>query len=212
MRRLTALLIVALVLVWTPSESRAHPHAWIDIRSTVVFDEAGRVVAVELDWLFDPFYTVFILEDIAANGDPAEDALMELARANLRNLAEVDYFLEVRAVGLKQGLGAVESFETGVIDDRLRLAFRVPLADPIDPRTEEMTYAAYDPTYYVEILHVEDDPITLEGAPLGACSARIEEANPDAETVTLAAMLARDESGPDGLGRLFAETVHVACQ
>ena len=37
--------------------ANAHPHAWIDLRSTVVLNEAGQAVALEQEWLFDDFYT-----------------------------------------------------------------------------------------------------------------------------------------------------------
>ena len=44
-------------LLLAPGDTLAHPHAWIDLRSRVVLDDGGRVRALELDWLFDDFYT-----------------------------------------------------------------------------------------------------------------------------------------------------------
>ena len=212
MRRLGASVILALLLSVLSPGAIAHPHAWIDVKTTVVFDQKGNIVALNVDWLFDAFYTVFVLEDIANADEPPPEALIELARHNLSNLHDYDYFLEVQSHGARQAIKAVEQYETNVIGDRLRMAFLVPLAEPLDPTTDDVSFKIYDPTYYIEIVHVEDEPVALDGAPLGACSASVTEPNPDEDVVTFAAMLDQSETGPSDLGRMFAQTVHVTCQ
>ncbi|MBT5298977.1 MAG: DUF1007 family protein [Rhodospirillaceae bacterium] len=61
--RRAIMLTVACVLVHLLSLSpsaRAHPHAWIDLRSTVHLNGDGQIVGIEQEWLFDNFYTVSI--------------------------------------------------------------------------------------------------------------------------------------------------------
>jgi len=212
MRRLSAVLVLGLMMVLMVPKAMAHPHAWVDVKSTVVFDDSGNVIALDLDWLFDAFYTVFVLEDITAAGDPPQQALLDLAAQNLKNLHEYNYFLEVLTHGARWDTGAVDTYETNLVGDRLRMAFRVPLAAPLNAKTDAVSFKIYDPTYYIEMVHVEENPVAFDGAPLGACSAVVVEPSPDEEAVTFAAMLDQSQTGPNDLGRLFAQTVQVRCQ
>lgn len=213
MRRLTASLLLALSLALaglTPS-AKAHPHAWIDLKSTLIFDEDGQIVAVEMYWLFDDFYTAFVLEDIEYATDGKAAALIELAGANLENLAEYGYFADFQADGERVTYGPVETYDSGMEGERLWMSFVVPLSRPVDPREERVTFAVYDPTYYIEILYVaEGEKLRLSPEDTG-CTARIQPPNPDPEVVAFAASLGPEESGGDSLGLLFAETVTVEC-
>ncbi len=91
------------------------------------------------------------------------------------------------------------------------MSFVVPLSTPATLGEASLTYAVYDPTYYVELLHAEsDDAIRLEGAPAD-CAYTLIPPDPDPEMVTFAAGLGQTESAGDGLGILFAERVSLQC-
>jgi len=189
----------------------AHPHAWIDLRTRVVMNDEGRVAALELDWLFDDFYTALIAEEFAKEGRPASEFLPEVASTNLANLAEYDYFTDVRLDGERLPLGEVAGAETGLRDKRLWLRFEVPLVEPVDLDSGRLTFAVYDPTYYIEILYLEGETVGFTGPDADACFGRIIPPNPSFEAIALASALDRTQSGGDGLGELFAETVVVEC-
>ncbi|MDA0785842.1 MAG: DUF1007 family protein, partial [Proteobacteria bacterium] len=125
----------------------AHPHAWIDLRSTVVLDADGRVIAIEQEWLFDQFYTVFVTEELSGAAGTRAEALKALARSNLQNLRSYDYFTEVRSGGAKVALGTVSEFESELREGRLWMRFVVPLATPVDPTERALAFAIFDPTY-----------------------------------------------------------------
>lgn len=211
MPRFPALFLLIATLLLAAPGVRAHPHAWIDLRSSVVFDEAGRVVAVDIDWLFDDMYSALIREDMEAAGQPEAEFLAELARENVKNLAEYDYFFDLRVDGERRMAAGVEDFETAFRDKRLSLRMRIPLAEPVDPRRQAVVYGIYDPTYYIEILHLEGDVVEMAGPGAGTCVAAIVSPNPSFEAVTLAASLDKNESAGDSLGEIFAEKVHIRC-
>ena len=192
--------------------ARAHPHAWIDLRSTIILDDQDRLEALELEWLFDEFYTAFIAEEFTEQGQPASDFLTDLARTNLAELEAYGYFTDVRFEGERIAVGPVEDFETGLTDQRLWLRFVLPLAEPVDPRQGSLTFAVYDPTFYIEILHLEGEPVAVRSAGGAGCAGHISAPEPNPEALSLAAALDRDESGGDELGALFAETVMVRCR
>lgn len=201
-----------LIGAWLASgDAQAHPHAWIDLRSTVILDDQGRVRGLEEYWLFDDFYTAYIAEEFSKGDGSSTDFLNEVASTNLTQLAEYGYFTDVRYDGERIEAGPVEHFETGLLDQRLWLRFELPLAEPLDPRGGKLTFAIYDPTYYIEMLQMEGEPIAFRPADNGRCIAEIIAPNPSFEAVSLASALDQTETAGDTLGALFAETVVVSC-
>ena len=204
------LLPLAGVLAFAQTVS-GHPHAWIDLRSRVLMNEKGEIEALELSWLFDDYYTVLVAEELGAKGEATDAYLNEITERNLSNLQEYDYFTAITYDGERQAVDEVSRYETEVHDGRLWMRFEVPLATPIDPKVGEVTFSVYDPTYWIEILHMEGEPILFSGEGARHCLGEIKQPNPTIEQVSLAAALDQDESVGDGLGELFAETVVVSC-
>ena len=189
-----------------------HPHAWIELRSTVVLDAAGHVTAIEQQWLFDQFYTVFATEELSGAAGTRAEALKALASSNLQNLRPYDYFTEVRSGGAKIAFGTVSEFESELREGRLWMRFVVPLATPVDPTERALAFAVFDPTYYIEILHMQGDVVAFHGAGASGCVGRIVPANPTTEAVLLAQVMDRDAPPDATLGSVFAERVEVTCR
>ena len=205
---------VCLAALAPAREAGAHPHAWIDVAVEVRFDADGRVSALTQTWLFDEFYTAFALEALGKSPTdtltPADFA--PLLEATLGELRAFDYFTTIRQgeVGIPPE-DAVEP-EGAMQDGRWQMRFTVALPDPVTPGPAGLVYAIYDPSYFVEMLHIPDgEPIRLVNAPPG-CSTRKIRPEPDFEALALAA--AADAERPDGetqIGALFAEQVFIQC-
>lgn len=209
--RLAALLLFCALLMAPSGPAAAHPHAWIDLRSTVILDDSGRVAAIEQEWLFDQFYTLFLTEDLDfTDGEAA--AYADLAQTAMKNLRDYDYFTVVRAGGEKIALETVGEAEGELRGGRFWLRFTVPLARPVDPETEAVSYSVYDPTYYIEVLHMKGDLVAFRGTGSGSCLGEIVPPNPDPEFVALAQALDKNAEADSSLGAVFAERVEVSCQ
>ncbi len=206
-----ALLALMFFFAAGSSPAQAHPHAWIDLRSTVVLDASGRITAIEQQWLFDPFYTVLATEEMSDEATTRAEALTALARSHLENLRSYDYFTEVRAGGAKVALGTVSEFESELREGRLWMRFVVPFVTPIDPTRRALTFAVFDPTYFIEIAHLEGEEVAFRGAQTG-CSGRIVPPNPTTEAVLLAQSMDRDATPDSTLGSIFAERVEITCR
>jgi len=75
--------LLALAVAVTATAAKAHPHAWIDLDSRLIFDDQGKLEAVELHWLFDEFYTAFIAGEFTTSGlDNPSTFLQEVAAEN----------------------------------------------------------------------------------------------------------------------------------
>ncbi|MEQ9488297.1 MAG: DUF1007 family protein [Alphaproteobacteria bacterium] len=213
MRRLTFLLVLVATLAAGHSQrAAAHPHAWIDLRTTLVLDDEGRLVAMEQEWLFDEFYSVFATDGWDMESESGTRALTDLARGNLENLFEYNYFTEIKAGDETLTFEPVLDFETEMKGGRIWMRFTAPLKSPVDVFEENVSYRVFDPTYYVEILHMKGDIIAFRGPETGRCTGRITVPTPTMEAVSLAQSLPPDAEPDDSLGRMFAERVDVECR
>lgn len=214
------LIVVALgplvSIMLSPAPAAAHPHAWIDLKTVVLFNEEGQVAGLRLRWVFDEFYTLYAIEEFDKDGDgqPDDDQLWKLAVVNLESLAEYDYFTFVKVEGVQPAYDQVTEYETYMEDERLVLIFTVKLLVPADPRRHTVSYAVYDPTYYIEITHAarSEEPIRFEGPAPEGCSFELQYPDPNEEIMLFAASLDRTQSASDGLGASFAEQVLIACK
>ncbi len=174
-------------------------------------DDAGRVEALRQAWLFDEFYSAFMLDDFAQAGLEREEGLGELLRQDVEALAPFDDFTRVEVTGEPQEFDAVRAYANGVARGRIRFRFELPLAEPVDPTGSELRYAVFDPTYQIELLHQGEPRVRLPRALAGRCAVEVIAPDPPAESVSLAAMLERTEEAWDGLGAQVAEWVELRC-
>ncbi|MGE3933668.1 MAG: DUF1007 family protein, partial [Rhodospirillaceae bacterium] len=172
----------------------------------------GRVAAIEQEWLFDDFYSAFVLDSLRKSKEDRAAGIQGIARENLENLKPYGYFTVVRAGGVPVPAGTVIEFASEVRQKRLWLRFVMPLAAPIDPVAQAMTYSVFDPTYFIEMVHAERGGVRFAGAGADRCSARIDQPRPTPEQIAGAAALDRGARADDSLGQVFAETVVVTCR
>ena len=204
-------LLLALALAALPAPLAAHPHGWIDIRTEILVDDAGRIEALRQAWLFDAFYSAFMLDDFAAEGLSREAGLARLLEQDVTALAPHDYFTRVEVDGDARAFDEVRAYANGVAQGRLWFRFELPLAEPVDPSAHDVRYAVYDPTYYIELLHHGETPVRLAEPLVERCAVEVIEPEPPAEIVSFAAMLDRTAEADDGLGAHFAQWVELRC-
>ena len=212
MTRFLALLCAALLLAVAPRPGAAHPHSWIDIEVELHFSPDGRLAALKQFWIFDEAYTAYTTTQSrggrAARPDPRR--LLEQAREMLKNLKEYDYFTRIEQGGRRLALGEAREPGAELREARLVISFVLPLAAAADVRAAPLTYAVFDPSYFIEMLHVDAKAIRLVGAPAD-CAARLRQPTPDPNLAARAAALDATQSGGDTLGQEFAERVSVRC-
>src|SRR5688572_4264965 len=132
LKPLTAGLLVLLPFV-PQGDAAAHPHVWIETRSTLRFDAVRRLSALAAEWVFDDVYTAFVLEDLqgAEDGGVPPQMLQPLADQNVRELADWGYFTVLKADGGRVELGPAQEPRMRYADGRLTLSFVLPLPEAI---------------------------------------------------------------------------------
>jgi ABC-type uncharacterized transport system substrate-binding protein len=204
--------LVTFVAASGVAPAAAHPHGSIDLRSTVILNADGQVVAIEEEWLYDRLYTQFVSRRLGRDPDERAQAVTELARTNLKRLAPNGYFTYARADDEELKIGEVTEFESAIRDGRIWMRFVAPLATPVDPRRQSFVYSVFDPSYFIAMLHHDLGSVGFRGAGSDACRAELERPRPTAWMTSLAAALDRFAKAPASLGINFAEKISVVCR
>jgi ABC-type uncharacterized transport system substrate-binding protein len=149
---------VALACVAFGSPALAHPHAWIETRSDVVFDDEGRIAAINVEWDFDPGYSEMAVEGLDENGDGFHSAgELHAAGAREPDCAEGLRLFHQGARRRRGGrYGDVTEYGMIYSNGILKMHFTVPLAEPLDPFAAEFVYRIYDPSFYIAIDFAEN--------------------------------------------------------
>lgn len=213
--RLTAFFCAAgalgTALVPAPQPAQAHPHVWIESKTKVLFDTDQRVRALEIEWRFDEFYSVFAVEGLDANGDGRfdEPELQPLAEVNVTSLRDYRYFTYVSVNGRDAEYGKVVDFGSTFEDGLLSLRFVLPLAQPVDPRAESLSFISYDPSFYISIDAAADRPVTFAGPAPERCDLRMERGG-ETESLDIAETDIFDATGLS-IAAQFATQVTLDC-
>jgi len=204
-------LSAALALTGVSMPARAHPHAWIDVRSTVDLDDTGWAKAIEEEWVFDEMYTAAVLEGMAEGKPVRPDMLAKYASEVIDNLGPYGYFMKLRVDGRLQHFDKPTQFRGGLRGERFVLSFTAPLAEPVDPTTHKLEFAVYDPTYFIQMMHEASAPPSVNGTPTTTCRAELHEPNPSPAALARAFAMDWQAEPDDSLGELFAQKVTVIC-
>lgn len=208
----TLAIAAALLLALPTAPAGAHPHSWIDIEVELQFARDGKLAGLKQFWIFDEAYTAYTTTQAKGGraGKPDPKKLADTAREMLKNLKEYGYFTRVEQGGKRLALNDARDPVAELRDARLVVSFVLPLQASADVRAAALTYAVFDPTYFIEMLHVDAKAIRLVGAPAD-CAAKLRQPEPDPQVTARASALDATQSGGDTLGQEFAEKVSVRC-
>jgi ABC-type uncharacterized transport system substrate-binding protein len=90
----------AIGLIAIGTAASAHPHVWVAVESTVVY-ENGAIAGLAQRWIFDEFYSASAIQGLDTNNDGTYDRseLAELVNLNMEGLKEFSYFTFVNLAG-----------------------------------------------------------------------------------------------------------------
>src|SRR5690606_33799013 len=110
----------------------AHPHVWVTVETTVVY-ENGHISALRHRWAFDELYTEMAIEGLDADGDGvySREELAELAQVNIDGLKEFQYFTHAKLGETRLSHKDPVDYYLEHQDDELALHFTLPFDEPI---------------------------------------------------------------------------------
>jgi ABC-type uncharacterized transport system substrate-binding protein len=178
-RKILASLIAAIVLTAGIGAAQAHPHVWVDTRSTVLFNDEGAMTGVYHRWTFDELFSAYASQGLDTDGDGVltREELQPLAEVNVESLHEFDYFtfLDI-GDGYARFIDPVDYWleSDGM---RLTLHFTLPLDEPMMMDARRVSIQVYDPSFFVDFTPAETEAARMANAP-AICELEVEEAEP----------------------------------
>lgn len=189
----------------------AHPHVFVDAKAGFRMDNEGRLTALRITWTYDAFSSLVLFDQLALDPDgdgeldDADRAKIVRGETDWPPEYEGDTYLDLGGATVE--LGRPEGGVAWMAEDRVSVAFDLPIADPL-AAPDGARLRLYDPVYYYayDVVGAEVD---------GTCSARIDPFVADAATsrlqATLAALSREETPDRDDVGALFADAVILAC-
>lgn len=169
------------------SNVAAHPHVWVTVKTEIAYDENNAISGFRHKWTFDEYYSSFAVQGLDQNGDSKYDQqeLAELAEVNITSLKEFGYFTFPRLAGKVLERGEPKDYRLEYDGTQLTLFLTLPLAKGVKAdEVKGLTFAVYDPTFYVDFSLAKESPISLAGAPAG-CQPVITDPDPSATEVSV---------------------------
>jgi ABC-type uncharacterized transport system substrate-binding protein len=191
----------------------AHPHVFVSAQEQVIFGAKGQIEAIRHVWVFDEMYSAFVTQGQSKDGKlMTEEELAPLAKSNVEDLAEFEFFTHAKAANLKVEFGEPFDFSLEERDDKLVvLRFTLPLKYPASA-SKAFSLQVYDPTYFVAFELAKQDAVSFIGAPKG-CSANVLGTKPLAveETKKLSESFFSGLSPGADFGVKLATPIIIAC-
>ena len=194
------------------SSAAAHPHMWVDLESRILLHDDGSLFAIHQEWLFDDFFSTALIQEASLHPDGVEIGLQQEIAEIMTNLQPYDYFNLIKHGSDTLSVALMGDVTAAITENRVRMGFTVAIKDPVDLVSQDLSYAIFDPTYYIEMFHAEGHTIAFEGEAPASCGTWIEQPNPSADAIALSQSATLDDKPDETIGRLFAETIHVKCR
>lgn len=216
-KSLSAALLAAFAL---SAPAAAHPHVWINMQTSLVFDAAGMVTGVGVEWTFDEAYAQMALDGMDKNGDGTygPEELEALTRENLESLKDYGYFIFMTADGKAEPVASIKDSGQIYSNDKLTLHFVAALAQPVDPRKQHFEVKVFDPEFYISFEYYADVPTDQVGEPPKGCAVAIKPIPTNEELEATRSLLAtkgkdwKPEDESQQFGAMFAQPVSVECK
>lgn len=210
----SALCLVVALATQAPGPADAHPHVWVTVETTVNY-ERGAVTSFTQKWTFDEMYAAMAIQGLDANNDGQYDRkeLAELAQVNIDGLKEFDYFTFPKLGDAPLKLADPKDYWLEYTNGQLSLHMTMPLDQPVLAEAEGLSFAVYDPSFFISFEFAKENAVKLANAPAG-CQAKISVPKEDEELAKrLAAAAQVDASGSVGtdLGFAVAKTIVLSC-
>jgi len=141
----------------------AHPHVFIDNRVSVLFDDKG-LAGFRHEWSFDEMFSSTIIQefDLNADGKFDEKEIKDVERGAFSNLKEYNYFIDITINGKQFKIQGIKDFYAEIDSGIMVYEFFLPCKVTATFDNQEVKIAVYDPTYFVQVLWVSEDPFSFK--------------------------------------------------
>ena len=166
-RHVTTAFAAGFAALITAAPATAHPHVWVDVNADLVFKD-GKIVGVRHAWTFDDMYSAFVTQGVGKNpAAPTPAELQPLAKSNVENLKEFEYFTFMKAEGAQTIFADPTDFSMSQdAKKQVTLKFTLPLKAPANA-DDSFKFQVFDPNYFIAFTLEKESAVRLVDAPAG---------------------------------------------
>ncbi len=152
--------LLTLYLCLAPLPAAGHPHVFMDVELTFVFDAQG-LAGIRQRWTFDEFFSVQLVDMVDANDDGrlSEAEARKIEQEAFANLKNFNYFNHIRVNGREIVFGRATQFVARQKGGIVSYEFVLPCSVPAKAGSQStITASVYDQSYYTDVLLSEAKP------------------------------------------------------
>lgn len=206
--------LTALALCLTPISVTAHPHIFIDAGVSFIFNDAGNLTAVKIEWAYDDLYTLIALDDMGLDQDGdgvitvAEQEKLVGFDTQWLDGFEGDSYLTF--ADARVALGQPETPTAELVEGRLITSHIRKLDTPLSMAGGNVALKVYDPTYYsAYTLDLGAEIVNRDGCMMEQIPADLGKAYDLVENLLYGST--GDDNFP-AVGENFADTLTLSCE
>lgn len=209
----TLLCSTALFSAIAPKPALAHPHEFVTMLTTALFNEKGAVTGLRYQWTFDEFFTAYAIEgqDANKNGKAEQNELDALLSEIMGNIKSINYFTKFDANHPAPTFAGHKEIAASMEGRQLRLNFELSFTKPYSLNKNPLNYSVYDDEFYIAMQHEDGDNSYQPANAPGGCRTELIPPDPSDEISEFASSLGKSESGGTDLGKNFAEWISITC-
>ena len=174
---LSSRLLFTVLVLWaavTAPSFAAGYHYEVDVSSQLTADSSGALSALKSSWLYDKSASFLLLDDERSNAAPRKQDLERLAERMMSDLSGFGYFANLLIAGENQDFGPVKEYSLELTgDQRIKLAFTLPLRRPVALDGKQIEIRWRDPTGTGLLLYRSADDVSLGSTALN-CHTELE--------------------------------------
>ena len=189
---------------------QAHPHSWVDLKTTIEGDE-NAITGFNMSWTFDAMTSFYMLDGKPLSDENREEVLKEVTEKVMDNLVLEHYFTYF--YDGETPIPYLSSLEGKLTQDKTQLIldFFIPLGVPQNISNKPLKIQVYEKSYFVDISWREASDIQLSPKLAKSCTVQLIEPNPTPQQVGYAMSLPADATPDQELGQLFTQSVILQC-
>lgn len=155
--------------------SRAHPHVFIEQKTTIIFDDKG-LAGFKIHWKFDEMFSVMIGEDFDTDKNNILDKteIATIKEKAFGYIATHNYYLHIKIDDTPFAVKFVKDFNATLSNGNLIYDFFIPCHVAAMKNPKKIILSPYDPEYYSSIYFPDGKHLLIEGTELFTIETKVE--------------------------------------
>ncbi len=149
-------------------------HYEIDVMTQLVSKQKNKLNTIQMSWLYDEKISKMLLQDEDITPAKRQHTLNTVGDLIMTDLQGLNYFTQIQVNGRNLTSVQVKDYRIELIDDKyLRLLFNIPLTQPIDMHSANISIRLADPNGAAMLIYDKAERITIDKTITAKCVVKL---------------------------------------